>query len=309
MKYQHFTNPEFAIDYLATHLMDGTLVLFLGAGASRGFGLPGWVDFANAFREKVGLPRELVVGDPSDKIQLSMDDALREIGNKDEEKIRIVREILYPSVETLDLRLAFSQELLISICSLLVGRRRGHINRVVSFNYDSMLEWFLELFGFQVNSITRLPALEGSEDVRIYHPHGFVPHPLHRYREGNFLILGSKDANLRAGNLVDPWWGKEKEILETGVGLYVGLSFATFRDRAFQPHLALVGDAVIKERPLGFWIFLIDLQSGETPLDEKQIEEVLNYNVVPVQVTDPTDVSEFIMKISQRALEKTFGIS
>ena len=78
-----------------------------------------------------------------------------------------------------------------------------------------------------------------SDYQRIYDPHGYVPHPVLNQQSSDFLIIGSKDANGRAGNPNDPWWNKERDLLSSGVGLYIGLSLNTFRDRAFQPHLLL----------------------------------------------------------------------
>ncbi len=45
-----------AIEFLSKRLHDGTLVLFLGAGVSKGFGLPDWISLVNLIREDVGLP-------------------------------------------------------------------------------------------------------------------------------------------------------------------------------------------------------------------------------------------------------------
>ena len=113
------------------------------------------------------------------------------------------------------------------------------------------------------------------------------------------MIIGSKDANGRAGDQTDPWWHKERELLRSGVGLYIGLSLDTFRDRAFQPHLTLVGKELLKtnDRPLGLWIFLDRLTA-------EQVEECLDYMIIPIQLPTKESVPEFILKISQKALLK-----
>ena len=298
-KFEHLQEPELAIAYLADRLIDGTLLLFLGAGASDGFGLPGWTGFINGFLTQAGIPKVVTDATSADEKERVVDEALRKINNSNDRKVEFVRNILYPNPADLNFRAIFSQELLIALSSLLIGQKRGHINRVVTFNYDSMLEWFLGIFGLATRSIHKVPALEGSEDVRIYHPHGYVPHPLLNQKSSDFLIIGSVDANDRAGNSNDPWWHKERDLLSSGVGLYIGLSLITFRDRAFQPHLLLIGKEVLKtgNRPLGLWIFLQNLS-------ENDVEECLEYGIVPIQLPSKESVPEFILKISQRALSK-----
>ena len=303
MKFEHLQNPEFAIEYLADRLIDGTIILFLGAGASSGFGLPGWTEFVNKFLALAGIGTVLTPASSADEKEQAIDSALRKINHSNPRKIEFVNKILYPDPSALEYGAVFSQKLLIAVSSLLLGRKRGYINRVVTFNYDSMLEWFLGIFGLATRSMHQLPTLEGSEDVRIYHPHGYVPHPVLSHANSDFLIIGSKDANGRAGNQNDPWWHKERELLRSGVGLYIGLSLDTFRDRAFQPHLGLVGNELLKthDRPLGLWIFLDKLTTD-------QVEECLDYMIVPIQLPTKDSVPEFILKISQKALLKVHPI-
>jgi|JI61114DRNA_FD_contig_71_739493_length_2343_multi_2_in_0_out_0_2 hypothetical protein len=296
MNFKELQNPNLAIDFLSDHLINGTLVLFLGAGTSQGLGLPNWLELANSFREKVGL-KAIHNSNSPESIQSAIDEAIDKLENSDTEKIRIIAEILYPNPSALEMKMAYSNHLLISIASLLIGSKRGHIKRVVTFNYDSMLEWFLSLFGFEVNSIKELPSLEGSEDVRIYHPHGFVPHPKLELQSSKFLILGLKDANNRVGTRFDSWLEKMRQIMESGVCLFVGLSGNTLSDRAIAPLLSTTGDHFKNERPLGIWI-------NYGALDGSKKDEYFRNNIIPIEITDSQAVTEFILKISQRALEK-----
>jgi hypothetical protein len=300
MNFKELNDPNLASEFLSSHLVNGTLTLFLGAGATKGFGLPNWTEFANSFRAKCSLSVLGVISKPED-IQDGIDEALDVIKNNEETKISIVKEILYGGKDFLEPRSIYSNKLLIAISSLLMGSRRGHIKRVVTLNYDSMLEWFLSLFGFLVNPISDLPALEGSEDVRIYHPHGFVPHPQLGLPNGKFLILGVKDANNRLGNKSDPWFEKVRQIMESGVCLFVGLSGNTLSDRAIAPLLSTTGDKFVDERPLGIWIHLGDL----TP--QKKAEYHRN-NIVPLEMSDAEEIPDFLLQISQKALGKQISL-
>jgi SIR2-like domain len=299
-KFEPLHHPDFASEYLSDRVIDGTLILFLGAGASAGFGLPGWTDFVNRFLAEAGINEVVPSTASSDERERALDRALRKINHDQARKLEIIRTILYRDRPRLDTRAVFSQELLIAVSALLIGRKRGHINRVVTFNYDSMLEWFLGIFGIATRSISQIPALEGSEDVRIYHPHGYVPHPVLPDNNSEFTIVGSLDANERASNINDLWWHKERDLLRTGVGLFIGLSLNTFRDRAVQPHLRDISEELKKtnDRPVGLWIFLEKMTTDE-------VNECLDYSIVPVQLPSKESVPEFILKICQTALEKT----
>ena len=167
---------------------------------------------------------------------------------------------------------------------------------MVTLNYDSNLEWFLSLFGFQVNSISDLPSLEGSEDVRIYHPHGFIPHDSLKLSMSKFLILGLKDANNRLGNRNDLWFEKIRQILESGVCLFIGLSENTLSDRAIAPLLSATGDQFRDIRPLGIWIIRGKLQ-------EEKRKELFRNNIVPLEIDNDLEISNYILEISQKALE------
>lgn len=83
---------------------------------------------------------------------------------------------------------------------------------------------------------------------------GFVPHPNLSFRDSNFLILGLKDANNRIGARNDPWVEKLRQIMETSVCLFVGLSSNSLSDRAIAPILSTTGDSFKDQRPLGIWI-------------------------------------------------------
>lgn len=285
---------EYAIDYLANHLIEGTITLFLGAGASKGFRLPSWVELCNKFREKYGLS-DIPVTSPTESIQLAIDEALDKIDHDELKKIEIIKELLYPT--SFSIKNAYESHLLIALSSLLIGRKRGHVNKVVTYNYDSMLEWFLSLFGFEVNTIRELPALEGSEDVRIYHPHGYIPHDSLNMEGSNFAIFGMTDANrrLKPDNI---WFQKIRQIMSTSICLFVGLSGNSLTDRSMAPLFNEIGDLVKDDRPLGIWIYM-------DTLTEPKDKEFLRNNIIALEINDPDEICNFILEISQKALEKS----
>lgn len=293
-KFDELKNPEYAVDFLADHLINGTLVLFIGAGTSTGFGLPNWSDLINAMRRDVGL-NEISDFKSPEHLQIAADEVQNKVKTTDA-LISLVQKHLYTPIDAKPTINVLENHLLISLSSLLMGSKRGHVTRVVTLNYDSMLEWFLSLFGFVVKTINKLPDLEGSEDVRIYHPHGFIPHPEHSMRQSDFIILGLKSANTRIGTPGDPWFEMIRHILDTGVCLFIGMSPNTLSDRALAPLFTTSGEKHKDIRPLGIWLVTNELEEA------KESEFGMN-NIIPVHVEIPS-ISEFILNISQSALKK-----
>jgi len=188
-----------------------------------------------------------------------------------------------------------SNHLLVSISAMLMGSRRGHISRVVTLNYDSMLEWFLSIYGFLVKTVSSLPALDGFEDVRIYHPHGYLPHPDLGEENSNFLIMSMDSIDTRLGTPGEPWLEMVRHILLTGVCLFVGLSPRTVTDRALSPLFTTTSKAC-PERPVGIW-----LVKGDK--DDARAIDFQRSNIIPLYFSGDGEFPEFVLKICQSALK------
>jgi hypothetical protein len=291
--YDELRDPDLASTHLANHLNDGTLVLFLGAGASKRFGLPNWVELVNALRLQVGLLANFTKDNSAEELQRGADEVLHKV--KHEVKlIELVRKELYSMLVKLDTAQIFANPSLLAVASLLMGSKRGHISRVVTLNYDNLLQWFLSIYGFSVRTIHELPELEGSEDVRIYHPHGFVPVDGSGFSTSDFIILGLNAANRRLGTPGDLWVELVRHQLNSGVCIFLGMSQHTLSDRALAGLFSTCGEKCRPHRPLGVWLLLEDLLAG------KDVEFQKN-NIVPIQFTDPQKVAEFLFEICKKA--------
>lgn len=295
--FDHLKNVANAKISLADNLKDGTIVLFLGAGASKGFGLPNWVELINFLRKKeneVPLPDDTAV----DTLQRAADAIQRKIG--DDLLKDYIQECFYDNKVKSNISDSLKNTLLVSISALLMGSKRGHISKVVTLNYDDMLEWFLSLFGFCVKTISNLPDLEGSEDVRIYHPHGFIPNQISgKLRSEGNLILGLASANRRLGTPGDLWFEKVRDILNSGVCLFLGMSANTLRDRALAPLFQTCGEGVMGERPLGIWI--LSKEEMKDPTIEGEFDSV---NIIPLSFSSFEEIPEFLLEICQIASRK-----
>lgn len=296
MEFNELKFQSNAVRHLAHNLNEGSLVLFLGAGASKGFGLPTWLELVNFLRTDVGLPVLADVGVSAEDLQHAADEVQDKLGSA-AALINLIEKYLYDGMKDLASTKIFDNHLLVSISALLMGSKRGHVTRVVTLNYDNMLEWFLSLFGFIVKTIHKLPELEGSEDVRIYHPHGFIPHPLASSIKSDFVILGMDSANQRLGTPGDPWFEMTRHILNTGFCLFIGMSEQTLSDRAIAPLFRTSGERVKPERPLGIWVLLNSLSTA------KEAEFQRN-NIVPLIINGVEDISKFLLEICQESIKK-----
>jgi hypothetical protein len=294
MEIDHLMNREFAIDSLADSLSKGTLVLFLGAGVSSGLHLPGWRALVESLRGEVGLSND-DLGFSADDLESAADEVRRKHYRDDERGFaELVRKCLYRGIGLDDSVL--DSRLLTALGALMVGSRRGSVKRVVTFNFDSVLESYIWLNGLVPRVILQPPVEEGAEDVRLYHPHGFLPHPDLKTEGSNFVILGSRSINLRFGKPYDHWVALLRHILSTGVGLFIGLSEESFRDTALALLLTAVGEELKPRRHTGFWV----LKSKDSKDNEKD-QEFLECNIVPLRVSSYEEIPTLLLDICQRA--------
>ena len=291
----HLTHWSRALPLLASALIEGTLTLFLGAGVSSGAMLPGWDELLRRMLAEVGEAHDHITPSTSaDDLQLAADQLKQGYyGNDDAKWALAVSRSLYNAVK-LHPRL-LRDDLLIALGVLMSGSRRGKVSRVVTFNYDSVLEWYLSLCGFTTRVVIQPPELEGSEDLRIYHPHGYLPHPDMKCQGSNFVIIGSQAINKRLGTPGDPWFEETRHLIETSVCLFVGLSIRSFRDRAIAP---LIAASRAGGRPVGFWFLTrdsLDRTIGATSA------EVLGANVVPLFL-ERDEIPSRLLEIAQTAV-------
>ena len=298
MAFDHLTYRARAIDYLGESLNSGSLVLFLGAGTSAGAGLPNWRRLIETMRTAKKLSNAGIASS-ADSLQRAADEIRRKFYDGDDRGFaEFVRSCLYRRVK-LDQELV-RDPLLIALGALMAGSRRGSVRRIVTFNFDCILEWYISLYGLVPSVILQPPADEGAEDVRIYHPHGFLPHPQLKIKGSDFVILDQRSVNLRLGKPADDWLALLRHVLLSGVGLFVGLSEDSFRDRALAPLLTAVGESVKKKRPTGFWI----LQNGKAKerRREKAVDqEFLGCNVVPLRVSGLEEIPKLLMEICRKS--------
>jgi hypothetical protein len=298
-------NEQYAIDVLAESLNNGTLVLFLGAGVSSGASLPEWPDLIKSMRAEKGLSSDNL-SDTPDALQDAADEVETKFFPNDRKGFaELVRKHLYKDVK-LDESL-LSDRGLIALGALMTGSRRGSVNRVVTLNFDCILEWYLSLCGLIPRVVLQSPAAEGREDVRVYHPHGFLPHNDLPADSSNFVMLGLKSINQRLSDPNDDWSTLLRHVLTSGTALFVGLSERSFRDRALAPWLEYAANKNrirCPDLPTGFWV--LKLEDGKKTAQEIELMEqkFLASRIVPLRQTNAEMIPSLLLRICQKAAQR-----
>jgi hypothetical protein len=184
--------------------------------------------------------------------------------------------------------------LLVALGALMNGSRRGSVRRIVTLNFDCILEWYALTYGLVPRIITDPPDLEGAEDVRIYHLHGFLGHPSVNLPDGGKLILSRRSVNKRLGDRNDPWFSLTQHLFQTSIALAVGMSYRTFEDTALAPHITVAHALRRSHEPVGFW-FLAD-----APPSASEDRAMLDVGIVPLRMAKE-EIPRVILKICQVA--------
>lgn len=157
-------------DILAEQLVRGRLLLALGAGVSDDFGLPKWADLISrtAAMAKCTLPSGQSIEDSAETI------LARGYGGDELKFASGVRAALYEKCDSSIDNLT-KNRLLAAIGALTMASAKGKVTKIVSFNFDDLVEKFLAYHGFVENSIGAMPAWATIADVHVYRPHGILP--------------------------------------------------------------------------------------------------------------------------------------
>lgn len=301
-------DPYLAIESIAKHLRNGALKLFLGAGASRGFGLPCWRDLMIGIIEEHNLKHsqnkiDLVTYSEEAKstswLQSQMD-----IVEESPYYLQFVKNSLYGEIEGERADAEYWERLflnkaplLLAIAALCLGNTRGRVRQVFTLNYDDVLEQYLTLLGMNVFSSYEHFQERKFCDLEIFHVNGFLPADVKSGKSSKEIIL-SRSSFIGAG-------AKIKEDLSGWLiqqmigykGLFVGLSgeddlfntihtaFCNLR-KSYNPNPASYD---------GFWLM--------TPSAyEKNHKIVSKMNICPVPI-EKEDIPAFILSCCKEASE------
>lgn len=279
---------------LAGLLSLGNLSLMVGAGASANLGLPLWTDLAKACLNAAGFAGDagkINSNTPTQKLLDLMGMARSKIGSEVAYQ-KLVSDSLYakglpPVIE--------ASPLLRAIGSLCMGSVRGRVSDIVNYNFDCVLEQYFKHHGYVSQVIADVPTLLRSADIRIWHPHGYLPFDSSFGRPSSRLVFDCDAAEDLLHNREEPWLDVFRFIFGTKVFLAVGLSgndpISSVVFKAAEAKIATSKDP----RPFGFWLH------KHLSIEPEILSKLERRRLVPVPFPDYPDIADFLMRICQTA--------
>lgn len=207
-------------EYLARQLVAGRLALLLGAGISTKFGLPGWEQLIVEMSKSAKYGAFPKGGNALRRAQAIKDE---KFASNERGFLDLVQKALYKNA-TIDMPTMVNNRLLAAIGSLVMSSRRGSASKVVTFNFDDILEIYLEYYGFDVASIIEEKHWSPNSDVVVYHPHGFLPFTKRRKRSERIVLSSKQFLKAIADGPENAWRLMLLTLLRTHTCLHIGLS-------------------------------------------------------------------------------------
>jgi len=214
---EQYEDLETLVDILADHLVIRRIALVLGAGVSIDFGLLSWNDLLWRLYASVGQTP------PNDDVYRQAEHFKREHCGSDSHRfMELVREALYSSLDISAANLT-ANPLLSALGALVMSSLRGSATDVVTFNFDDLVETYLEYHGFVTASVAEQRHWAPHADVTVYHPHGLLPH-----RAGvdfsEDIVFDQKSYSKLNAEGSGPWRQRILVILRHHFPLFIGLS-------------------------------------------------------------------------------------
>jgi hypothetical protein len=267
------------------------LRLFLGAGASCGFGLPDWKTLI-ARVTKRDTDSAFVAGlQNMDTMDLGR--LVDKIDDGTEGYIDLVRTSLYRDASPDLLVQLQKSRLLLAIGALMTGSCRGRIDSVVTYNYDDLLEQYLWMLGYSACRRIRPSDLSTRSDVVIDYVHGCVPQQKQAGDGVPQIVLSAQSYIERRADIDDGWPASVVAGLMSKIGLFVGLSG---NDTSIIEQITRAKKKGFTARPddyNAYWLLTPEAfdRNGEMILKAGSCPILLNKDVIP----------DFLLAVCQEA--------
>lgn len=287
-----------AIDSLADALRDGYLTVFIGAGVSKSAttAFPNWSRLVERCCLATSVSWDSAKAEHSNEYLRKQMVSVKEKLPSTSDYEALVKRALYEGIKTYDGLM--TTDLLVALGSLAMSSVRGAARAIVTYNYDDVLEWYLDAHGFRTHVVARLPELNRRADVTVYHPHGFLPlmddYPYSTVCSDE-VVLDDTSYKRRATDANDPWNELQRTLLGSNLALFVGMS-------GDDPQVSslcwrVYNEVARKSRILGF-IFMQGAASDD------DIHHLKN-GLVPVYYDDHSKLPSLLLEVTRLAAKRT----
>ena len=290
-------------------LRQGKLSLITGAGVSKPIGLPDWKTLVVNLCKSSGKSKLIDLVADEDHLDLKrISEEFKSSFLEEEEYLEMVQSVLYKGIAlNLD---SMHKPMMTALSSLFIGNHKGKIKQVITYNFDNLLNWYLNVLGFSVNTEFSTQAMDTNEDCSIFHIHGFLPHPNSDNKVKSKSIVFTEDefsANIR--NRQGLRMQKVKNILTRTCFLSVGVSYSTLWEE-LKPEINelrekwyLTNDIEEFQRdlPFGICIQLTERDGEIRNIDSYREDKLLNdLGIITLKCKD-FEVPETIFKITRNS--------
>jgi hypothetical protein len=147
-----------------------------------------------------------------------------------------VREALYRGV---DMSFDALRRLdgVVGVGALAMSSKRGALGSVITLNFDDVLETYLRMHGFVVESVPLPNSWASNADVEVFHPHGLLPFDLSAQTMSPSITFTNDDFDRATGDPANSWNQLVLSVLRRNTCLFIGISG---RDAALNSLLATV---------------------------------------------------------------------
>lgn len=285
------SKPETIVHDLARELLCGSLGIMVGAGASAGIGLPQWHELVVSCLRKERLNSLAAKIDANTPIEQLLD-AMGSVHRKYSVRnryLKVVHDALYvkgpPSIEK-------ASPLIRAIACISMRSQRGSVSDILNYNFDSVLEQYFAEHGYVTQVIADVPRLTRGCDVRIWHPHGYLPSEPRLGVPSSRIIFDCDTADKFLASRNDPWKDVFHFLFGSKIFLAVGLSG---RDPMTNVMLAAANEMETSKRPLGFWLH----KRGS--IEELVTAKIKARGFVPLAFDTYDDIALYLFDICQRS--------
>lgn len=288
-----FEDDETLSDYLGEELLSSRLALVLGAGLSAPFKLPTWDDLVDTCCSAVGVSIPSKRPDNRD-----LAEEVRVACKQDDAYLNLVRAQLYAG-RSVSMEALTANRTLSAIAALAMSSVRGTVGNVITYNFDDLLELHLSYHGFKIQRVSDVPAWNEKADIRILHPHGFLPSPSSTWSRTDWILFDRRSYSERAA--LEPLWREEQlPILRRNTCLLIGLSN---RDDELD---SLIADVSASHPCSGagipYWGVRFAERSGNRAADERASETARRRGLFLKFVADyENDLPRFLFTVCQKA--------
>ena len=283
--------PFLATDAIGRLLGMSRLNLFLGAGISKGFGLPDWTMLIARILGKDGdaaFVADLRSKSSSDQIQLldAIDDGGADYFSK-------IHGALYRDVKSSLLEQLQQSPLLLAVGALVTGSCRGRISVVYTYNYDDLLEQYLRMLGYEVCVRISPTAYSSRADVEINHVHGYLPQSWKRGGPTEDIVLSKKSYRKRNAHIDEGWSAAVENSTYGRTPILMGISGD---DDVMHTIFERAKDKIKRNEDYhGYWIMTPDAYA-------RNAATVLDVGMCPIPLPKE-DLPNFVFEVCQKALK------